>query len=149
MANWRRRYDYNEMRRRRYDVDYKNNVIYDGFPIFDEVPKSTGGVYVFKDRYEKVLYIGETNDFRTRFHQYVTESGHKSFFPVEVRWIELYQVPPNITTRYLLEQLLIERLNPIHNSPKQKVNHNKRFNKIVIEKDKIKSLNYKREHGIE
>lgn len=79
--------------------------------------ESVGGVYVFKDRFGVVLYVGKTMQFRKRLADHRRGDGRSKLFVSQIETIELYNVPDDYE-REMYETFFINDLQPKYNIAK-------------------------------
>ena len=78
------------------------------------LPQSCG-VYIFRDRKKKVLYIGKALNIKKRVQNHFSSYSFKSnLFLKQVYYID-YILTPNQSNALLLEQALIKELKPLYN----------------------------------
>ena len=80
------------------------------------------GVYVFRNKYDKPLYIGKAHYFPNRMSDYINGNHHLHFDPnEEVKYIDLYYIEAE-EMRVAYEYFLINYLNPIYNTARVDIN---------------------------
>jgi len=79
--------------------------------------ESVGGVYVFKDRFGLVLYVGKTMQFRKRLADHRRGDGRSKLFVGQIETIQLYDIPDDYE-REVYETFFINELQPKYNVAK-------------------------------
>ncbi|MFE7820579.1 GIY-YIG nuclease family protein [Priestia megaterium] len=79
--------------------------------------ESVGGVYVFKDRFGVVLYVGKTMQFRKRLADHRRGDGRSKLFVSQIETIDLYNIPDDYE-REMYETFFINDLQPKYNIAK-------------------------------
>jgi len=72
------------------------------------------GIYLLKDKSNKVIYIGITNNLGVRVRRHIKGTTHTSYFHQDIESISYY-VEENDYEREALEKLLINALKPVYN----------------------------------
>jgi len=82
----------------------------------DDLPRSPG-VYLFRDAYGKVLYVGKSNDVRTRVRSYFYGDERKKMQDLleEVRSVDAVATPAGELEALVVEARLIRRSEPPYN----------------------------------
>ncbi|MBW3113504.1 GIY-YIG nuclease family protein [Bacillus sp. MCCB 382] len=103
---------------------------------FEGIRENFGGVYVFKDRFNNVLYVGKTRRFKKRLSEHLRGYGRSKLFSQHIYTADLYTLREEYD-REIYETYMIDRLNPKYNVDKVY----RKENEIVADiKEKIDRL---------
>jgi predicted GIY-YIG superfamily endonuclease len=84
---------------------------------FGGIRKNFGGVYVFKDRFDNVLYVGKTRRFKKRLSEHLRGHGRSKIFSQHIFTADLYALAEEYE-REIYETYMIDRLKPKYNVDK-------------------------------
>lgn len=108
---------------KKYDLFPENDEVYGYNPSNEWPGNHKSGVYLILDKYEEVIYVGQTTSFGYRFYQYFKPAGdhgvkYSDAWKGKPRYIVAIPVPDQDKKyeRLSLEEYLIENLNPIDNT---------------------------------
>jgi hypothetical protein len=78
---------------------------------------SIGGIYVLKNYYGDILYVGQTESFRKRLRTHARGDGYSAVFSGQIARIDLYIMRDGYE-REIYETYMISRLAPKYNRDK-------------------------------
>ncbi|MCC2383537.1 GIY-YIG nuclease family protein [Bacillus cereus] len=104
------------------------------------VRKGIGGVYVLKNDYGDVLYVGQSENFRNRLADHMRGDGYSAVFSNQISKIDLYTIKEGYE-REIYETFMIRELTPKYNRGKVFDDYDERRANILEE---IESLEQER-----
>lgn len=100
-----------------------------------------GGVYVFKDRFDNVLYVGKTRRFKKRLAEHLRGAGRSKLFSQHIFTVDLYKLREDYE-REIYETYMIDRLSPKYNIDKVYRKENEIVADIKLEIDRLESRQF-------
>lgn len=108
---------------------------------YTSIQPNVGGVYVLKDRYLNVLYVGKTSQFKRRISEHLKGIGYSAAFSNWVDKIDLYRIDEEYE-REIYETFMIGHLVPKYNRAKVYVSSKEVKSEIEERLDELESLQF-------